>query len=108
MPTIAGEQFDVYTSKIEATSGDRPNPHWLYVDLVGHTHQWHCDGQPASAYDPRARYDLPTLEWVEDEPAYIDGEELPRGHYQCRVCFQPVRPGRTADTHRTYVPGLAR
>jgi hypothetical protein len=99
--------FETGVEQLDATSAHRADTAWVYRDAHGHEHRWHVDGKPADAYDPRARYDVPTLVWVKDgERIDEDGEPYEVGHLECRECCASVSPGYTADAYTVYVPGL--
>lgn len=105
--TIGDETFDSYTGKMEVTSLSRPDTSWRYVDREGHEHRWYSGGVPAEGYEPSKRYDVPTLETVEDEPIYVDGDEIPQFHRECRICRERITPGRCPDTSPQYIRGLS-
>lgn len=105
---LNGHEFRVeFGPLIDATSASRMDPTWCHVDGQGHVHQWCLKGTdiPATNYDPTARYSVPSLRWILDFPG--DDEYPDVGHYECRRCGERVEPGRTADTTRRYMPGLA-
>lgn len=111
--TDGTDTFEVYSGPpIDVTSNHRPNPTWRCVDSAGHEHRWHVNGAPAESYDPRLRYDVPTLETVSlgglNEPSDIDEDYEPSyvTETRCKQCGQRVDPGYTVDECRTFIPGL--
>lgn len=110
--TISGETFESYTDKIDVTRMSRPDTSWHFVDAAGHEHRWYHNGEPAKAYDPMHRHDLPTLERVLDPPMIdeedLDTDDYQRSHLECRICREHIRPGYTSDAYRTYIAGLTR
>lgn len=96
---------------IDVTSCNRPNPLWSFTDEAGHVHRWHVvgDPQPATTYDHRRSYEVPTLESVSEEPEYDgEGEYWTPSHYECRECREHVSPGYCADTEQVFVAGITR
>lgn len=105
--------FEVRQDTMDVTSRSRPDIAWRYTDAAGHLHRWHelkANGElvPAAAYDPSARYEVPTLVWVQDGLEYWDGDDEPHavGHRECRQCAAHVQPGYRADDTTQLVPGL--
>ncbi len=122
--------FEVRQDAMDVTSRSRPDIAWRHTDAAGHLHRWHvrkaapavtmqAPGQapvqlevgelvPADAYDPSARYEVPTLVWVQDGLEYWDGDDEPHavGHRECRQCAAHVQPGYRADDTTQLVPGL--
>ncbi len=105
--------FEIRTEMADVTSVSRPDIAWRHTDAAGHLHRWHtlkADGElvPAAAYDPSARYEVPTLVWVQDALEYWDGDDEPHavGHRECRQCAAHVHPGYRADDTTQLVPGL--
>lgn len=93
---------------LDVTSMHRPDPDWEYTDKRGHVHRWYeytgLSVIAAISYTPMRQYMLPTLVYIQDSPG--DDEYPATGHYECIRCGEVVRPGRTADTTRQFVPGL--
>lgn len=108
---LNGREFSQHCEMIEATSLNRPDPAWRYTDPAGHVHQWFRDGAPAISYSPGSRYELPTLDLVEDPPIYVDDgdgfvDELSQSHYECSQCRAEVVPGTKADDCKQWIAGL--
>ena len=103
---VNGRTFEIVTELIDATSICRPDPSWRHIDAAGHEHRYRVNGAPASTYDPRARYEVPTAERVGTGEYDEDGIEYTR--LACRLCGADVQPGTTADGHTVHVAGLRR
>jgi hypothetical protein len=114
MKTLAERKpnFETHCDPIDVTSIHRPNTGWTFTDTKGHTHRWHFEGdgeiKPATEYNPRLSYFVPTIHFVQDGVRYYedDDEPTPYGHYECNECGARVEPGYCADACRTYIPGL--
>ena len=95
---ICGERingWDSFSEKIETTSAfPTPDPEWVHVDGNGHPHHY---------WETPPHYQ--TLEWVVDEPAWMDWPE--EGHYECKKCHLVVVPGMIGPSpFRTFIPGM--
>lgn len=81
--------------------GSIPDRAWTYVDTAGHFHAWADDET------------LPTLaEHHEQQPCngscggVCDGEGYTGTIWTCRICAEPVNPGRIPGPHTHHMPGL--
>lgn len=103
-------QFRCECDQIDVTSLHRPAVGWVFVDAAGHSHEWWAVGAaaPATSYDPRQAYDVPTLVLVKDGEEFWEDDDEPHdvGHLECRQCGERVEPAYTADTYQQFVPGL--
>ena len=107
--TLQMSDFSSECELIDVTSWHRPDTAWVHVDTYGHEHRWHVrakDGtlSVADAYNPRSRYELPTLEQITDVEATDEHPGV--YHHECRLCRAVVTPGYRADDCRQQVPGL--
>ncbi len=103
------EVFEMERDMIDVTSMHRPDISMVVIDDHGHFHPW-CtpDGQPATGYNPRVQYNIPSLRWVKTGVEYYDdGEPYDVGEWRCRQCKAVVVPPYTADSTVHYVAGLA-
>lgn len=99
--------FELDYDLVDITSLSRPDTSWRFTDAAGHEHRWYAKGKPAESYDPGARHELPTLQWVVTGIGYYeDGDEYEIGEYRCVQCSEVIQPRKTADTCRQMIPGL--
>lgn len=103
-----GRAFRLERSMIDATSMNRPDESWSFIDKNGHEHRWHVDGKPVTRYDPTSKFETPTLVWKHERWGYYpDGSRYSVGHHRCAQCKARVpNPGTKADDCQQYVPGL--
>lgn len=90
----------IETEMIDVTSAlPYPDKNWHYIDAQGHEH---------SMVDR----EYPTLRLMIDSvETYFCadcGEEHTEtvSHYECLICAQRIKPGRTTDFSRRYEPGM--
>jgi hypothetical protein len=106
------DTFRQEVSQLEVTSLHRPDTGWIFVDHAGHAHRWHVAGEqiPATAYNPRHKYEVPTLVWVKDGEEYWEDDDEPHdvGHTECRVCGEHISPRSKPDDCQQFIPGLRR
>lgn len=91
---------------IDVTTMSEVDPDWCYRDSHGHSHRWWAGPDPLIPLrDPQLQTPvLPSLIYVHD-CEYEDCDEYQPGHYECRLCGDPVTPQSRPTVFRRRIPG---
>jgi hypothetical protein len=95
---------------IDVTTMSEVDPDWSYRDSHGHEHRWWAGPDPlVPLRDPQLQTPvLPSLIYVYDCEYDEDCDEYQPGHYECRLCGDPVTPRSRPTVSRHLIPGLQR